>query len=219
MRKDLIIENLIKKIKKEIISERKSDTLSLYISRLIIKQFKKKEDFEFDNLYFERGDEYATFDLTCSFIEDEDLNEPFSIHAEADMQEMEIEITYNPREFPKSMNDFVAEVRETVEHELEHIEQQNFEDMEVYNDEDDDDEEKDDNFKYLTSNKEIPAYVRGLIRRAKTKKISLSDAMDEWFNENKKKFENPKEEWSIVKKIWMDFAKEMRSKEKIKKFK
>ena len=196
------------------ISERKTDELSLNISRLIINQFKKKEDFELDNLYFERGDEYAAFDLSCSFIEDKDLDEPFSIHASADMQEMEIEITYNPDEFPKSMNDLVAEIKETVEHELEHIEQQNFEDMDV----DDDEDDEGDNFKYLTSKKEIPAYVRGLIKRSKTKKMSLSDTMDEWFEENKKKFKNPKEEWKKVKRIWMDFAKKMKSQEKIKKF-
>jgi len=215
MKKEIIIENLINKIKKEIISERKSDELSLNISRLIIKQFKKKEDFEYEGIYFERGDDYASFDLKCKFIEDKDLNEPFSISAEADMQVMEIKITYNPNDFPKSMNDLVAEIKETVEHELEHIEQDNFEDMYVKDNEYD----KDDNFKYLTSNKEIPAYVRGLIKRSKTKKISLSDAMEEWFKENKRKFKEPKNEWPKVKKIWMDFAKEMRSKEKIKKFK
>lgn len=209
-----LIENIVKRVSKKIISERKSDELSLNISRLIIKQFKKKEDFEFEGIYFERGDDYASFDLICKFIEDKELNEPFSIDAEADMQVMEIEITYNPKEFPKSMNDLVAEIKETVEHELEHIEQDNFEDMYVQDNEYD----KEDNFKYLTSNKEIPAYVRGLIKRAKTKKITLSDAMDEWFKENRRKFKKPKEEWPKVKEIWMSHANEMRKKEKVKKF-
>jgi hypothetical protein len=215
MKKILLFENLVNRITKKIISERKSDELSLNISRLIVNQFKKKEDFEFEGIYFERGDDYASFDLICSFVEDEDLNEPFSVDAEADMQVMEIEITYNPKEFPKSMNDLVAEIRETVEHELEHIEQDNFKDMYVQDNEYD----KKDNFKYLTSNKEIPAYVRGLIKRAKTKKISLSDAMDEWFKENRRKFKKPKEEWQKVKDIWMTHANEMREKEKVKKFK
>lgn len=213
-----LIENIVKRITKKLINERKSDELSLNISRLIVNHFKKKEDFEFENIYFERGDEYASFDLICRFVEDKDLDDPFSIHAEADMQEMEIEITYNPKDFPKNMTDLVAEIKETVEHELEHIEQQNFSDMGVKDDEEEEGNE-DDNFKYLTSNVEIPAYVRGLIKRSITKKISLSDAMDEWFSENKKKFNEPKKEWPKVKKIWMDFAKEMRSKQKIKKFK
>jgi hypothetical protein len=215
MRKSLIIENIVNKIKTQLLSERKTDELSLNISRLIIKQFKKKEDFVLEQIYFERGDEYAFFDLTCTFVEDEDFNEPFSISAEADMQEMELEITYRPDAFPKSMIDLVAEVKETVEHELEHIEQQNFEDMRFEKQ----DDHEGDNFKYLTSNEEVPAYVRGLIKRSKTKKISLSDAMDQWFRENKRKFENPTEEWPKVKRIWMDYANEMRKKEKVKKFK
>lgn len=218
MRKEVLVENLISRITRKVLSERKTDEISYNISRLIVQQFKKKEDFEYEGIYFERGDDYASFDLYCSFVEDKDLEEPFSIHAEADMQEMEIEITFNPKEFPKSMNDLVAEIKETVEHELEHIEQQNFEDMEVEGDDYDEDHEE-YNFKYLTSKKEIPAYVRGLIKRSKTKKISLSDAMDEWFKENKKNFKNPTSDWKKVKKIWMNFAKEMREKEKIKKFK
>jgi hypothetical protein len=117
------------------------------------------------------------------------------------------------------MNDLVAEVKETIEHELEHVEQQNFDDMYVKNDEEYDEEDEDYNFKYLTSNVEIPAYVRGLIKRSKTKKISLEDAMDEWFDENKRKFKNPKKEWKKVKEVWLDYANKMRTKERVKKFK
>jgi hypothetical protein len=216
MKKTSIIENIVSRLKKNLINERKSDELSLALSRFVIKQFKKNESFEFENVYFERGDDYASFDMTCTFIEDESFNHPFSINASSDQQSLDIEITYRPSDFPESMSDLVAEVKETIEHELEHIEQQNFEDMSVIYSYDDDEE---DNFKYLTSNEEIPAYVRGLIKRAKTKRISLSDAMDEWFEENKMKFDNPDNEWPIVKKIWMGFANDMRLKEKTKKFK
>jgi hypothetical protein len=112
------------------------------------------------------------------------------------------------------MNDLVAEIKETVEHELEHIEQKNFEDLSVPKE-----DKKDDNLGYLTSSEEVPAYVRGLIKRSKTKRISLSDAMDEWFDENINKFDNPKRDWVKVKSIWMDYANKMRSKGQIKKFK
>jgi hypothetical protein len=214
-----LIETLVKVIKKRIINERKSDELSLYLSRITINQFKKEEDFELNDLRFDRGDEYAIFDFKCYFSEDSDLDEPFSINANADMEEINVEITFNPNNFPESMNDLVAEVKETIEHELEHLEQQNFEDKETYDVEDYRHDDEDYNFKYLTSNIEIPAYVRGLIKRSKTKGISLESAMDEWFNENKKKFKNPKKEWPIVKRFWMDYAHKMRKKEKIKKFK
>ena len=213
-----IIESLIGRIKKRLVTERKSDELSLKLSRLVIKQFKKDEDFELYDLRFDRGDEYAVFDFKCYFLEDIDLDDPFSIHAEADMEEIYMEITFNPQHFPESMNDLVAEVKETIEHELEHVEQQNFEDMD-FEREDDIEDDEEYNFKYLTSNVEIPAYVRGLIKRSKTKKMSLSDAMEEWFKENKRKFKNPKSDWPKVKKVWTKYANEMRSKERVKKFK
>ncbi len=54
--KENIIENLVKRIKDKLINERKSDEISLKISRLIIQQFKKKEDFEIHGIKFERGD-------------------------------------------------------------------------------------------------------------------------------------------------------------------
>jgi hypothetical protein len=217
MRKNLILEKIIYNIKKNLINERKSDELSMKLSRMVIKQFKKDEDFELYDLRFDRGDEYAVFDFKCYFLEDIDLDDPFSIHAEADMEEIYIEITFNPQHFPESMGDLVAEVKETIEHELEHVEQQNFEDME-FEREDDIEDDEEYNFKYLTSNIEIPAYVRGLIKRANTKKISLSDAMEEWFKENKRNFKDPKKDWPRVKKVWMNYASEMRGKEKIKKF-
>ena len=221
MNKNLVIENIISKISKKIILERKSDELSMQLSREVIKHFKKDKDFELYDLRFDRGDEYAVFDFKCYFLEDIDLEDPFSIHAEADMEEIHIEITFNPQSFPKSMNDLVAEVKETIEHELEHVEQQNFEDMEFERQDDieDDEEEEEYNFKYLTSNVEIPAYVRGLIKRSKTKNISLSDSMEEWFKENKRKFKDPKKDWPKVKKVWTSYANEMRSKERVKKFK
>jgi hypothetical protein len=218
MNKNLVIENIISKISKKIILERKSDELSMKLSRMVIKQFKKDEDFELYDLRFDRGDEYAVFDFKCYFLEDIDLDDPFSIHAEADMEEIYMEITFNPQHFPKSMSDLVGEVKETIEHELEHVEQQNFEDME-FEREDDIEDDEEYNFKYLTSKVEIPAYVRGLIKRANTKRMSLKDAMDEWFMENKRKFKNPTTDWPKVKKVWMKYASEMRGKEKIKKFK
>jgi len=106
-----LIENLISRIKKRLVTERKTDQLSLELSRMVIRQFKKDEDFELNNVTFERGDDYATFDFKCYFLEDIDLDEPFSIDAEADMEEIYMEITFNPQHFPESMNDLVAEVK------------------------------------------------------------------------------------------------------------
>ena len=217
--RQVLIEQLVKRIKQTLVTERKTDEISLKLSRMVINQFKKNENFELYNLSFERGDEYAVFDFKCYFLEDEEMDDPFSIQAEADMEEIFIEITFNPNAFPENMNDLVAEVKETIDHELEHVEQQNFQDKETYNDEEYSHKDEDFNFKYLTSKIEIPAYVRGLITRSKTKRISLEDAMDEWFEENKRKFKDHKKEWALIKQTWLDYANQMRSKGNIKKFK
>jgi hypothetical protein len=47
----------------------------------------------------------------------------------------------------------------------------------------------------------------------------LDDAMEEWFRENILKFDNPEEDWKIVKSKWMDYANSAREKNQIKKFK
>jgi hypothetical protein len=213
MNKNFLVETIVKKIKHQLLNEGVIDQHVLALSRFIIHQFKNKQDFEM-TYYFERGDDYADFDFIGNFIEDEEMEDPFSIHAESDMQTFEIEITYNPKEFPKSMSDLVAEVKETVVHELEHIMQQNFQDMEI-----EDEDDYTNNFEYLTSKVEVPAYVKGLIKRANTKRITLDDVMEEWFKENRRKFDDPENEWKQVKKIWKDYAFDMLKKQKIKKFK
>lgn len=213
------IIHIVKKIQNSIISERKTDKLSLYLSREVIDGFKLNQTIFIEGLYIERGDEYAVFDFTCVFVEDDEMEEPFSINAYGDMEDISLNITYNPEYFPFSMNDLVGEVKETIEHELEHVEQQNFEDMSVYNNEKIHQDDEDYNFKYLISKVEIPAYVRGLIKRSKTKKMNLNDTMDEWAMENRKKFKDFKTEWPVVKQLWMDYAIETAKKQKIKKFK
>jgi hypothetical protein len=111
------------------------------------------------------------------------------------------------------MNDLSSELKETIEHEMEHVLQTFFEDKNVPF------EHTETNLDYLISAQEVPAYVKGLIARARHKKISLDDAMEEWFKENRLKFDNPKEDWKIVKSKWMKYAKSARQKNQIKKFK
>ena len=59
--KNSIVENIIKRVTKKVLNERKSDELSLNLSRLVINQFKIKENFSFDNIYFERGNENINY--------------------------------------------------------------------------------------------------------------------------------------------------------------
>lgn len=211
MKNKILIESLVKKITNRIVSEAVTDNVVNQISRFIVNQFKKREP-AVEDFIFERGGEEIVLQLGLTLEEVEDFNHPFSIDASSEWDEIDVLIEYREDAFPKHMSELVAEIKETIEHEMVHVLQTFFEDESVVYD------RHETNLEYLTSKQEIPAYVKGLIKRARHKKITLSDAMDEWFNENILKFDNPTEDWKEVKSVWMNYANEMRQKNKIKKF-
>lgn len=211
MDKKLLIESIVKKIKNTVLVEAVTDSAVNQISRFIVNQFKKRES-AIEDFIFERAGEEIVIQVSLYIEEVENFNHPFSIDAGSEWDEIDILIEYREDAFPKHMPDLVAEIKETVEHEMVHVLQTFFEDESVISD------KHETNLEYLTSSQEIPAYVKGLVKRARHKKITLDAAMEEWFDENVLKFDNPKEDWEKVKSVWMDYAKEMRQKNKIKKF-
>ena len=216
--KNLIIEKIVKKITKNILSEGSLDKPILDISREVIRLFKNEESDEFTYVFYRSGEEIQLL-VDVNFEVVENYNEPFEVRAEAAYDELYVTIIYDPEEFPSSMNDLVAEIKETITHELEHIIQQNFEDTYINPFESDYDQDKrGGKFNYFLKKIEIPAFVKGLIKRSKTKRITLDQAMDQWYKENHRNFEN-ENDWKDVKKICMNWAKENLSKQKVKKFK
>jgi hypothetical protein len=216
--KNLIIEKIVKKITKNILSEGSLDKPILDLSREVIKVFKKGESVEFPYIFYRSGEEIELIvEVTIEVVENH--NEPFEVYGAAVYDEIYIIIKYDPEAFPKAMNDLVAEIKETITHELEHIVQQNFEDTYINPFESDySQDERGEGFNYYVKKIEIPAFVKGLIKRSKTKRITLDQAMDQWYKENHRNFEN-ENDWKDVKKIWMNWAKENLSKQKVKKFK
>jgi hypothetical protein len=212
MTKKIILESIINNISNNILKESVTNRFVKNIHRVLVNQFKNRKNFK-DYFLLRRGGEEIEIQVNLKLKKDKDFNFPFSINAGSEWDKIDIEITYRPQDFPMHMNELVSELKETVEHEVEHTLQTFFDDKHIPS------QEYTNNFEYLTINTEIAAYVKGLISRARHKKITLSQAMDEWFEENKLKFENPEEEWPKVKKIWLGYANQMRGKNKVKKFK
>lgn len=212
MDKKKLIETITNNVSKILLGEAKTDRTVKDIQRFVVNKFKDKEPSTEEFLLQRAGEEVSVI-VSVDFEEIEDFNHPFSIDAGSEWDEIDILIEYRPDAFPKHMNELVSELKETIEHEMVHVLQNFFEDEYVPF------ERHENNLQYLISAHEIPAYVKGLITRARHKKISLNDAMEEWFSENKLKFDNPKKDWKIVKSKWMDYANIMREKNKIKKFK
>lgn len=195
---------------RDILLEGKFDAYVLEISREVVNAFKNKKNIK-RSYEINRAGDYAEFELQVRFFKRPNQEYSHSITGGGDMETLTLDIEYNPAMFPAAMVDFVAEVKETVVHELEHVGQQNFDDMFVV-----DSEDHDNYFKYLTKPVEVPAYVKGLIKRAKTKRITLDAAMEEWHKDNILNFEHHKVDWQKVKKIWKDWA--ISNRDKLKKF-
>lgn len=126
---------------------------------------------------------------------------PFIITGQAtEPNIININIRYIPSSFPAELNNLNAELKGTLRHEIEHLSQYNL------NKGMDDEEDQDvPLYDYFLLPSEIPAFVNELYKIAKTKKISLTQAIDDFFE--KYKYELEEEEIAKVKQTWKDWAR------------
>ncbi len=126
----------------------------------------------------------------------------FDVYGQADDESIELAMTINPTYVPKIYSEIVPILKDAIRHELEHVAQNllNRPDSEKY--------ERippGDFVKYLTAKHEVPAFVRGLYKQAKTRRIPLSQMFDLFFMDYTKRIN--KQDAEYVKNIWIDYAK------------
>ena len=142
--------------------------------------------------------------LSYKFTPDEDLmvtGLPFIFDAEADRTELQVTVSYDPNAFPASYNDFIAELKDTLRHELEHVGQFQLNKPENPSNS----PKKYKYFDYFTFDFEIPAFVRGLNKKARTKKITFTQAMDDYLGNFVEDLSD--DQMAEIKRIWVDYAK------------
>jgi len=174
-------------------------------SRYIINIFKAElgRNFEGESEGNIDGIEY-TLETRLILSDIEELGPlPFVVNGQADEDTVVIQINYNPEGFPAAYNDLIAEVKDTLRHELEHVGQYAFGKGVEPDGTDPDDVSS---FEYFTLDFEIPAFVQGLYKNAKTKKITLTQAIDNFLEEREAELTD--EESAKVKEIWIKWAKE-----------
>ena len=195
--------NLTKGLRRKLY-EGRYDQEVLIQSRYIINLFKDEFGKKFKG-EFEVGElEDILYTLELNFTPDDTLGPvPYIINALADEDTIQIQINYNSSSFPEAYNNLIAEVKDALRHELEHMGQYHFNKGIEPTGIDTDDISS---FEYFTLNYEIPAFVQGLYKTAKTKKITLTQAIDEFLDERIE--ELTPEESSKVKQIWINWAKE-----------
>ena len=185
--------------------EGRYDQEVLMQSRYIINIFKAElgRNFEGESEGNIDGIEY-TLETRLILSDIEELGPlPFVVNGQADEDTVVIQINYNPEGFPAAYNDLIAEVKDTLRHELEHVGQYAFGKGVEPDGTDPDDVSS---FEYFTLDFEIPAFVQGLYKNAKTKKITLTQAIDNFLEEREAELTD--EESAKVKEIWIKWAKE-----------
>jgi len=128
---------------------------------------------------------------------------PFKVEGSAGPKDIAIEIKYNPELLDKKLySELSAELRNSVRHELEHLAQYRAE-KGVRPGEDGIDQDTLSDAEYLTLDYEIPGHIQGLKTKAKAKKISLQQAIDDLFNSFE--YDLDPEEEDFVRETWMNW--------------
>jgi hypothetical protein len=181
------------------------DSETLKYSRYVINQLK-------DNLgtYYEEEIEgdlknvKYTLEFKLNPLESGDLgSSPYLVDAAGGKDGIELVINYETPSFFEYLNDLTAELKETLRHELEHVGQEHFEKgVKIGNVKN---AAKLELPKYLTLDYETPAFIRGLNKRAKTKNITLGQAIDEFFLERSEELSYAEE--AYVRSKWEEWIK------------
>jgi hypothetical protein len=128
---------------------------------------------------------------------------PFKVEGSAGPKDIAIEIKYNPELLDKKLySELSAEIRNSVRHELEHLAQYRTE-KGVRPGEDGIDQDDLPDAEYLTLDYEIPGHIQGLRTKAKAKKISLQQAIDDLFSSYE--YDLTPEEEDFVRETWMNW--------------
>ena len=102
---------------------------------------------------------------------------------------IEIVLIKNPTKFPEAYYDLVADLNDTVRHELEHV-LQDF----GYRDVQSDDSEKPNDKEYYKQAHEVPAEIAGFRRIVKLRNQPPEQVIRDWFNRNKEVHQLPDED-------------------------
>ena len=213
--------NIIKKYINTILSEGRYDSVVTSASGDIINAFKAKKNYiklEYE-LPYKNG--WADVDFIIKFKKVKegsfDPTYKFDIDASIDFPDgnntkhiITIIIEYEPKNFEQKLSVLVAELKDTLRHEIEHVAQNLYDrpkDIKASLS-DDYDYMAIDTFDYLLKPEEISAFVQGLYKKAKVKKLPLDVVIDEYLNSlNFYEKQLTKTQINKIRNVWIKWAK------------
>jgi len=131
------------------------------------------------------------FSVEITVKEDMSIKGDYLMNAQTadDGDIIEIVLIKNPTKFPEAYFDLVADLNDTVRHELEHV-LQDF----GYRDVQFDDSEKPNDKEYYKQAHEVPAEIAGFRRIVKLRNQPPEQVIRDWFNRNKEVHQLPDED-------------------------
>ena len=188
------------------LDEGRYDAEVTMISRMIINFFKDTLGEKVSETFEDAGElKGEPYDLIVDFIPStfKKLGPlPFIVNAAGSEDDIAIQIDYQEERFPGAYDELIPELKDAIRHELEHVAQYRFNKDASPGDINQDDLPLVD---YLTLDYEIPAFVQGIYKNAKTRKISFSQALQNFLDERIDEL-TPAEE-AKVKKAYLDYAR------------
>lgn len=136
-------------------------------------------------------DNLPAFSVEITVKEDMSIKGDYMMNASTvdDGDIIEIVLIKNPSKFPEAYFDLVADLNDTVRHELEHV-LQDF----GYRDVQSDDSEKPTDKEYYKQAHEVPAEIAGFRRIVKLRNQPPEQVIRDWFNRNKEVHQLPDED-------------------------
>lgn len=198
---------------KQLLMEGRYDQITTQLSRQLINAIKSKQksgevDFDFpatkpisiDGLPDLEFNPEVKLIYNIKYLKNFKMN--FDIYGQADDETIELAITVNPNALPDLYSEIVPIVKDAIRHELEHVAQNLLDrpESERY-----ESIPADDFFAYLTAKHEVPAFVRGLYKQAKTRKQPMHQVIDRFLQDYTHRLKP--DEQDQVRTIWTDYAR------------
>lgn len=198
--KDIITEGRYSQITREISMDLMNEIMNFVES--------DDENIEWENDY--SHDSFETEDFTVQlFLNKNDSKIPFDINGGYEFDDedyinyIDFTIDINPELFKgNQINKLLAELKDTIRHEIEHISQTENPEKHIKN------KAYKSFAQEVLTPRELPAYIQGFYTQAKTRKMSMNDIIDEWMEERKNNFKNKKEMDKVKDKL-IEFGKKL----------
>ncbi len=177
------IEKIVDSYSKEI-TKAVEDGDSVYESFFFWDQHAEKPvDVVYVNVYIQRDPDYIF---------------PYDVVGGADHEEIEMTITINDSIYEDYTDDLMYEIEDTLRHEMEHLSQ--------HRDDDKPTPKVGDFVSYFhdaMQAHEIPAYVKGFRRKAKSMGVSFKEVVEQYLIDHSDKFNDS--EKATLKRTWLDY--------------